>query len=307
MGTPEFAVPSLDILVQHGYDVVAVITSTDKYGGRGGKKLLQSPIKRYAVEKGIDVLQPKNLKHPDFVEQLRSYRADVQIVVAFRMLPVVVWDMPSHGTYNLHGSLLPRYRGAAPINWAIINGDRHTGVTSFKLKHEIDTGDLMFQEKLEITEDDTAGTVHDRMMVLGAEVILKTVQAIVSGDYQTFPQDESQVSKAPKIFHETCEINFAQSIDDIYNFIRGLSPHPCAWMKFDELEMKVYDAERSREPHDIPYGTILSDNKRYIKVSAENGFIILKHIKLQGKKSMDVRSFLNGYSVPDQYLDIYTT
>ena len=208
MGTPDFAVPSLDILVQNGLNVVAVITSTDKYGGRGGKKLIESAIKKYAVSKEIPVLQPKNLKNPEFLEELASYKADLQLVVAFRMLPVVVWDMPKLGTYNLHGSLLPRYRGAAPINWAVINGDKYTGVTTFKLKHAIDTGDLMYQEKVQITEDDNAGSVHDKMMIVGANLVLKTVKSIISADYQTFPQDESQVSKAPKIFHETCEIDY---------------------------------------------------------------------------------------------------
>jgi len=213
MGTPEFAVPSLDILVKNGYDVVAVITSTDKYGGRGGKKLIESAVKKYAVSQNIPVLQPKNLKSLEFIEELKSYEADLQLVVAFRMLPVVVWDMPKLGTYNLHGSLLPRYRGAAPINWAVINGDKYTGVTTFKLKHAIDTGDLMHQEKIAITEDDTAGSVHDKMMDLGANLILKTVKSIESGDYETFPQDESQVSKAPKIFHDTCEIDFSKTAD----------------------------------------------------------------------------------------------
>lgn len=302
MGTPEFAVPSLDILVQNGYNVVAVITSTDKYGGRGGKKLIESAVKKYAVSKNIPVLQPKNLKSPEFLEELASYEADLQLVVAFRMLPVAVWDMPELGTYNLHGSLLPRYRGAAPINWAVINGDKYTGVTTFKLKHAIDTGDLMHQEKIEITEDDTAGSVHDKMMIVGANLILKTVKSIESGDYSTFPQDESQVSKAPKIFHETCEIDFNKTAEEVYNFVRGLSPYPGAWMTLDGLEMKIFDTERSYEEDLSPIGTIISDDKRYIKVAASDGYIILKDVKLQGKKRMDIKSFLNGYKMNEAYL-----
>lgn len=302
MGTPDFAVPSLDILVQNGLNVVAVITSTDKYGGRGGKKLIESAIKKYAVSKEIPVLQPKNLKNPEFLEELASYKADLQLVVAFRMLPVVVWDMPKLGTYNLHGSLLPSYRGAAPINWAIINGDKYTGVTTFKLKHAIDTGDLMYQEKVQITEDDNAGSVHDKMMIVGANLVLKTVKSIISADYQTFPQDESQVSKAPKIFHETCEIDYNKPSDEIYNFVRGLCPYPGAWMTLDGLEMKVFDIEISFEDNIAIAGTIITDNKRYIKIAASDGYIILNDVKLQGKKRMDIKSFLNGYKMNEAFI-----
>jgi len=302
MGTPDFAVPSLDILVQNGLNVVAVITSADKYGGRGGKKLIESAIKKYAVSKEIAVLQPKNLKNPEFLEELASYKADMQLVVAYRMLPVVVWDMPKLGTYNLHGSLLPRYRGAAPINWAIINGDKYTGVTTFKLKHAIDTGDLMYQEKVQITEDDNAGSVHDKMMIVGANLVLKTVKSIISADYQTFPQDESQVSMAPKIFHETCEIDFNKSSDEIYNFVRGLCHYPGAWMTLDGLEMKVFDTERSFEDNIATAGTIITDDKRYIKVAASDGYIILNDVKLQGKKRMDIKSFLNGYKMNEAFI-----
>jgi len=302
MGTPDFAVPSLDILVQNGLNVVAVITSTDKYGGRGGKKLIESAVKKYAVSKEIPVLQPRNLKNPEFLEELASYKADLQLVVAFRMLPVVVWDMPKLGTYNLHGSLLPRYRGAAPINWAVINGDKYTGVTTFKLKHAIDTGDLMYQEKVQITEDDNAGSVHDKMMIVGANLVLKTVKSIISADYQTFPQDESQVSKAPKIFHETCEIDYNKPSDEIYNFVRGLCPYPGAWMTLDGLEMKVFDIEISFEDNIAIAGTIITDNKRYIKIAASDGYIILNDVKLQGKKRMDVKSFLNGYKMNEAFI-----
>lgn len=303
MGTPDFAVPSLEILVKNEYKIVAVITSTDKYGGRGGKKLIESAVKKYAVSQGIPVLQPKNLKNPEFLELLASYKADLQLVVAFRMLPVAVWEMPELGTYNLHGSLLPKYRGAAPINWAVINGDKYTGVTTFKLKHAIDTGDLMHQDEIQISEDDNAGSVHDRMMHVGAGLMLKTVKSIESGDYKTMPQDESQVSKAPKIYHETCQIDFNKTADEVYNFVRGLSPYPCAWMKLDGLELKIFDTERSFEDHLAPVGTIITDDKRYIKIAASDGYIVLKDVKLQGKKRMDIKSFLNGYKMNEKYID----
>lgn len=297
MGTPEFAVPSLDILVQNGYNVVAVITSTDKLGGRGKKKLLQSAVKKYAVEKNIPVLQPKNLKAPEFIEELQSYQADVQIVVAFRMLPVVVWDMPKYGTYNLHGSLLPKYRGAAPINWAVMNGEIETGVTSFKLQHAIDTGDMLFQEKLFISPDETVGEVHDRMMVLGAEVILKTIQAIETNTYELIKQDDSLVSKAPKIHPETCKINFDQDVEIIHNHIRGLSPYPTAWTKLDDLKLKVYRSKQEKAVHNIPIGSFITDNKSFLKIAVQNGFIHLLDVQLQGKKRMDVNSFLNGFKL----------
>ncbi|MEL6867522.1 MAG: methionyl-tRNA formyltransferase, partial [Bacteroidota bacterium] len=211
MGTPDFAVPSLKILVENGFNVVGVITATDKLGGRGKKKVIESAVKRYAVAQNIPVLQPKNLKAPEFVEELRALKADLQVVVAFRMLPVVVWDMPPIGTINLHGSLLPKYRGAAPINWAVIKGEQETGVTTFFLKHAIDTGDILLQERMPIGESETAGEVHDRMMHLGAEVVLKSVKAIENGDYQLMAQDDAKVTKAPKIFRETCQVQFDQN------------------------------------------------------------------------------------------------
>ena len=216
MGTPEFAVPSLDILVKSGYNVVAVVTAADNYGGRGGKQLIESAIKKYAVKNGIPVLQPEKLKAPFFLEQLKSFQADLQIVVAFRMLPEVVWNMPPLGTFNLHGSLLPKYRGAAPINHAIINGEKETGVTSFKLKHEIDTGDILLQRPILIEDDDTAGSLHNRMMMLGAEVVHDTVKLIESGNYNFIKQDNTLVSKAPKNFHETCKIDFNQHVDIVF-------------------------------------------------------------------------------------------
>ncbi len=296
MGTPEFAVPSLNILLENDYEVVGVITATDKYGGRGNKKLIQSAVKKFAVEKGLKVLQPKNLKAPGFVEELRSLKADLQIVVAFRMLPVVVWDMPSIGTFNLHGSLLPKYRGAAPINWAIINGENETGVTTFFLKHEIDTGDILLQEKLPIGENDTAGDIHDRMMDLGANVVLKTVQAIEKGGFELMPQDDSLVTKAPKIYHETCEINFNQDTQSIHNFIRGLSPYPAAWATLDQKQFKILKTTKEIAEHQFEPGKLITDNKKFIKIATKDGFVQIHQLQLQGKRRMLTREFLNGYN-----------
>ncbi|MEO1514207.1 MAG: methionyl-tRNA formyltransferase [Bacteroidota bacterium] len=295
MGTPDFAVPALDLLVQNNYHIVGVITATDKYGGRGGKKLIESAVKKYAKEEGLHILQPKNLKAPDFLESLRELRADLQIVVAFRMLPEVVWSMPSKGTFNLHGSLLPAYRGAAPINWAIINGEKETGATTFFLKHEIDTGDMLYQEHIPIYQSDNAGDVHDRMMLVGAKLVLKTVQAVERGDYQLQAQDSSKVSKAPKIFRETCQINFDQASKKVYDFIRGLSPFPTAWFLFEGVEMKVYASKMELEEHDHPSGGMHTDGKNHLKFATTDGYIQLTEVKLQGRKKMDIKSFLNGY------------
>lgn len=297
MGTPDFAVPSLDILVKNGYDVVGVITATDKYGGRGNKKLIESAVKKYAVANNLNVLQPKNLKSKRFQAKLKALKADLQIVVAFRMLPISVWDMPPIGTFNLHGSLLPKYRGAAPLNWAVINGDKETGATTFFLKHEIDTGDLLFTTKVAIGEEATVGEVHDELMIKGAALVLKTVQAIESGDYTPIPQDELLVSEAPKIFHETCEIDFEQSTQKVHDFIRGLSPYPTAWTKLDGKKLKIYRAKRLVEAHDFPTGKFISDNKRYLRITTQDGFIELLQLQLQGRKQMDVKSFLNGFKI----------
>lgn len=294
MGTPEFAVPSLDILVKNGYDVVAVITATDKMGGRGGKKLLQSAVKKYAVANDIPVLQPKNLKSPQFVEELRSYKADLQIVVAFRMLPVVVWDMPPIGTFNLHGSLLPKYRGAAPIHWAVINGEKETGVTTFFLQHQIDTGNILFSAKTPISEHDTTGDVHDRLMRIGAETVLKTVKAIESGDYTPQVQDESLVSHAPKLHDHTCEIDFDNPTKKVYNFIRGLSPYPIAWTTLDDKKLKIYQCQSEYEGHEIEPGEFIHD-KKTLKITTRDGFILLNELQLAGRKRMKTADFLNGY------------
>ena len=297
MGTPDFAVPSLDILVQNGYNIVGVITATDKYGGRGNKKLIESSVKKYALEKGLKILQPKNLKAPEFIEELSSLKADLQVVVAFRMLPVIVWDMPPLGTINLHSSILPKFRGAAPINWAIINGEKETGVTTFFLKHEIDTGDILLSEKLAIGDDETAGELHDRLMVLGADVVLKSIKLIESGDYKLTEQDNSQVSKAPKIFHETCEINFNSNTETVHNFIRGLSPFPTAWTTLDDLKLKVFRSSKEMVAHNLIPGTIETDNKNYLKFATKDGFVEILELQLQGRKRMTVKSFLNGYKI----------
>jgi len=299
MGTPEFAVTSLKILVENGYDIVGVITATDKMGGRGGKKLIESDVKKYAVQQGLHILQPKNLKAPSFVEEVKSLNADLQIVVAFRMLPEVIWNMPEHGTYNLHGSLLPQFRGAAPIHWAVMTGAEETGVTSFKLKHEIDTGDLLFQERTRISDEDTTGDVYHRLMHMGADVVLKTVQAVQNGKVNLHAQDNSKVSKAPKIYHETCEIDFGKTTRDVYNHIRGLNPFPTAWTRIDGLECKILKSGISDEPlaDDHQPGDIITDNKRYLKIACSDGYIAILELKMQGKKKMDIKSLLNGYTV----------
>jgi methionyl-tRNA formyltransferase len=295
MGTPDFAVPSLRILVQNGYKVVGVVTATDKYGGRGKKQLLESPVKKYAVEQGIPVLQPKNLKSPEFQEELRGLNANLQVVVAFRMLPEAVWDMPEYGTFNLHGSLLPRYRGAAPINWAVINGDAETGVTTFFIRHQIDTGDVLFQEKMPIGPNETAGAVHDRMMLLGAETVLKTVKAIESGDYQLQKQDDALATKAPKLFRETCEIDFAQPIEKVHNFVRGLSPYPAAWTTLEGKQLKILRAHYEKADLDATPGTFRSDNKSWIKIAAPDGWLVVEELQMQGRKRMKANDFLNGF------------
>lgn len=297
MGTPDFAVPSLDLLLQNGYNVVGVITAPDKLGGRGGRQLLQSAVKKYAIDKALPVLQPEKLKNPDFLETLRALRADLQIVVAFRMLPEVVWAMPPRGTFNLHGSLLPRYRGAAPINWAIINGDTETGVTTFFLQQAIDTGDLILQNRLPIGENDTAGDVHDRMMLLGAQTVLQTVQLIEQNRVQPQPQNDAEASHAPKIFHETCTIRFDQPTQKVHDFIRGLSPYPAAWTLLDGQELKLLKTTKLLTPHALAPGTFISDGKKTLRVATLDGFVQIHELQLQGRKRMDTIAFLNGYSM----------
>lgn len=305
MGTPEFAVPSLDILVKNGYDVVAVVTATDKPGGRSGRELLQSAVKKYALEKGIPILQPPKLKAPEFLLQLEALRADLQIVVAFRMLPEVVWSMPSLGTINLHGSLLPRYRGAAPINWAVINGERETGVTTFFIRQEIDTGDILLQKKMTVGENETAGEVHDRMMELGAQAVLETVQMLEKGNCVLQKQDTSLVSQAPKIFHETCEINFNQSAEAVHNFIRGLSPYPGAWTRlhwaagtdtdrFEGMEVKLLQTRKAQVPAVHPAGEFVTDGKKLLRIATADGYVDILELQVAGRRKMDAVSFING-------------
>ncbi len=295
MGTPEFAVPSLQILVENGYNVVGVVTATDKRGGRGKKQLLESAVKKYAVSQSIPVLQPEKLRDPGFIESLRRLNANLFVVVAFRMLPEIVWSMPEYGTFNLHGSLLPRYRGAAPINWAVINGERETGVTSFFIRQEIDTGDLILQEKMPIGENETAGEVHDRMMELGARVVLKTVQAIEKGDYTLHKQDDSLATKAPKIFHDICEIDFNQPTQKVHDFIRGLSPYPAAWTTLDGKELKIFRTTKEITSHGHQPGTFLTDNKDWLKIATADGFVHIHELQLEGRRRMSNADFLNGY------------
>lgn len=295
MGTPEFAVPSLQILVENGYNVVAVITAPDRPKGRG-QKLMTTPVKDYAVAQGLPVLQPTNLKSPEFLEELRSYKANLQIVVAFRMLPVAVWDMPEIGTFNLHGSLLPQYRGAAPINWAIINGEEETGVTTFFLKHEIDTGNVIFQEKEPIAEEDNVGDVYARLMEKGAHLVLRTVKAIETGDYPQEPQNEDQeIKHAPKIFKETCEIDWTKSSEEVYNFIRGLSPYPAAWTMLNGKKFKVFAAQKiDFAKADEQPGAYETDNKTYLRIQTGGNAIAITQLQMEGKKRMDIKSFLLG-------------
>ena len=296
MGTPEFAVASLQALVASGCNIVAVVTAPDKPKGRG-KKLGTSPVKDYAVSQNLAILQPTNLKDSAFLADLKRYQADLQIVVAFRMLPEAVWNMPPLGSYNLHGSLLPDYRGAAPINWAIINGEKQTGVTTFKLKHQIDTGNILFQENEPIKYEDNVGTVYERLMQRGAKLIVKTVKSIAEGNVDLKPQILSDEPKhAPKIFRETCEINWNQESEKIRDFIRGLSPYPAAWTKLDGLTFKVYEAELSPDNPKGDAGSFRSDEKNFIDVTTTNGALRLKHVQLEGKKRMEVTEFLRGYN-----------
>lgn len=302
MGTPDFAVASLDALIRSGKEVVAVVTAPDKPAGRG-QKLQQSAVKQYAVEHQLPVLQPVKLKDDTFLEELRAFKADLQVVVAFRMLPVVVWDMPPRGTINLHGSLLPQYRGAAPINWAIINGEKETGVTTFFLQHEIDTGNILFAEKVDIGEDETAGDVHDKLMLTGADLVVKTVTAIENNDYQERPQDEIldeegnplETKHAPKIFKETCLIDWSKPVNDVYNHIRGLSPYPAAFTHLDGKTLKVYSARYEHVKPEVEAGQYLSDGKSFLKFACPDGYISLETIQLEGKKRIGIAEFLRGY------------
>lgn len=291
MGTPEFAVPSLQILVENGWNVAGVVTAADKPQGRG-KKLGVSPVKAYAEGKGLKILQPVNLKSPEFLEELKALQSDLQVVVAFRMLPEVVWKMPPLGTFNLHASLLPKYRGAAPINWAIINGDKETGITTFFLKHEIDTGDILFQEKEAITAADNAGTLYERLMNKGARLVLKTVEAIASSNYLETPQQPKASSpKAPKIFRETCEINFNQPSEKVVDFVRGLAPYPAAWTRIDNKICKLFKVQAVASGGNEPLKT---DGKTYLHLKTADGYVAVEELQLEGKKRMGIEEFLRG-------------
>ena len=302
MGTPEFAVASLDGLITAGFQVVGVITAPDKPAGRG-LKLTPSAVKKYALDKGLNILTPEKLKNPDFLEELKSLRADLQVVVAFRMLPEVVWNMPPLGTINLHGSLLPHYRGAAPINWAIINGEKLTGVTTFKLKQEIDTGNILMQESFEIGEFETAGEVHDRMKLIGSALLVKTVRGILAGTLEEIPQQllpasgdgTGTIHQAPKIFTENCRIDWNKPVTQVFNLIRGLSPYPGAFTSFDNKVLKIYKAEKILATPDEPPGTFETGNKTYMRFACTDGYIKPTEIQLEGKKKMMVEEFLRGY------------
>ena len=304
LGTPDFAVATLDAMVQHQLNVVAVVTAPDKPAGRG-MKLQQSAVKKYAVEHQIPLLQPEKLRNEEFLQALKSYQADLQVVVAFRMLPEVVWNMPPLGTINVHASLLPNYRGAAPINWAIINGEAASGVTTFKLKHEIDTGDILLQEKVIITETDNAGILHDKLMTTGAQLLVKTIDELRNNTLKIIPQtslttgDENEMSlkHAPKIFTETCKIDWSKSSIEVYNLIRGLSPYPAAFTTVNDKKMKLFEVEKMIASHSFEPGYIETDQKKYIRFYCADGYISVKKLQLEGKTQMLVEDFLRGNKI----------
>jgi methionyl-tRNA formyltransferase len=318
MGTPEFAVASLDALVKAGCNVVGVITAPDKPAGRG-MKLQESAVKKYAVEKGLAVLQPEKLKNPEFLAALKALEADLQVVVAFRMLPEVVWNMPPMGTINVHGSLLPQYRGAAPINWALINGEKETGVTTFKLKHEIDTGDILLQDRIPIGENETAGELHDRMKEVGAALLVRTVKGLADGSLEEKPQasmgngqrsieesersdnhspfttDHSPLKHAPKIFTETCRIDWNKPVGDVHNLVRGLSPYPGAFTTLNGKMLKIYRGAKEETRPSIAAGEMETDKKSVLKFACADGYLLVRELQLEGKKKMSTEEFLRGY------------
>lgn len=298
MGTPQFAVASLDELIKSGSEIVGVITAPDKPAGRG-QKISESAVKQYAVANGLRVLQPTNLKDPEFLAELRSLDADLQVVVAFRMLPEEVWNMPDKGTINLHASLLPNYRGAAPINWAIINGEKESGVTTFFLKQEIDTGNVLFTEKVTLTGHETAGELHDRLMYKGAGLLVKTVKAVESGRYNEHPQallaaENSELKPAPKIYKDDCKIDWNRPVIEVYNFIRGLSPVPTAFTELNGKTFKIYKADYQETEPGIQPGAFITDNKSHLKFAAQDGFISVTDVQQEGKKRMEIADFLRG-------------
>ena len=304
MGTSEFAVESLRKLVENGYQVVGVVTTPDKSAGKHHSVLQASPVKEYALSQNLPLLQPDKLRDPNFLEQLNAWNADLQIVVAFRMLPEAVWNMPRLGTFNLHASLLPQYRGAAPIQWAIINGEKETGVTTFFLTHTIDTGKIIAQERIPIEPTDTAGIIHDRLMQLGAQLVIKTVDRISKEQINPISQEtlvinENDLKSAPKIFNEACEINWNKTTGEIYNLIRGLSPYPAAWtilqtIKGEPIHCKIFESEKIIQPHQLSPGTMDTSDRRCLKIATLDGFILVKSIQQAGKKRMPIEDFLRG-------------
>ncbi|MCF0159650.1 MAG: methionyl-tRNA formyltransferase [Bacteroidaceae bacterium] len=308
MGTPDFAVESLRCLVEGGYHVVAVVTMPDKPVGRHGSVLQPSPVKQYALEHGLKVLQPEKLKDEGFVEELRGLKADLQIVVAFRMLPEVVWSMPPLGTFNLHASLLPQYRGAAPINWAVVNGDKETGITTFFLKHEIDTGEVIQQVRIPILEEDNVGAVHDKLMMLGGKLVVETVDNILAGTVKPIPQEamltDEPLRPAPKIFKDTCRIHWNQSVTTLYNFVRGFSPYPAAWTELHVngvvQTLKIYEVVKLPGKCDHSAGTVVCDGKHELKVAASDGYLSVKSLQIAGKKRMDIKDFLCGFKPSEE-------
>lgn len=297
MGTPDFAVATLDALVKAKFNVVGVITAPDKPAGRG-QKIQQSPVKKYALDHNLNILQPSNLKSEEFIADLKNLNGNLQIVVAFRMLPKAVWQLPEYGTFNLHASLLPNYRGAAPINWAIINGETKTGVTTFFIDEKIDTGNIILQEEINIGEDEILAELHDKLMEVGSKLVVKTVWQIEQGTVETIKQAEVEEKSAPKIFTETCKINWNDTLTNIYNLIRGLNPYPAAWTTLinndDEIKVKIYDVKKESASHNHKTGTIIT-SKNEIKVAVAQGYLIIESLQLSGKKQMDSKSLLNGF------------
>ncbi|EAR12211.1 methionyl-tRNA formyltransferase [Polaribacter irgensii 23-P] len=298
MGTPDFAVAILKHLITNNYKIVGVITAPDKAAGRG-RKLNESAVKKYAVSQNLPILQPQNLKNEDFLKELKILNANLQIVVAFRMLPEVVWKMPALGTFNLHASLLPAYRGAAPIHWSIINGETKTGVTTFFIDDKIDTGEIILQEEMGILKTETVGTLHDKLMQIGATLVSNTIDLIGTGNLKTIKQPDLEEKSAPKLNSENTNINWNDSLDAIYNKIRGLNPFPAAWCTLinneERILVKIYEVKKEEEYHNFANGKILA-TKKELKIAVPEGFIIIEEIKLSGKKKMDAKSLLNGYT-----------
>lgn len=298
MGTPDFAVTILKKLVENNYNIVGVITAPDKPAGRG-RKLNESAVKKYATSQGLHILQPTNLKSESFIQELSDLEANLQIVVAFRMLPTVVWKMPEFGTFNLHASLLPEYRGAAPINWAIMNGETKTGVTTFFIDDKIDTGEIILQKEVDIAPNEIVGELHDKLMYLGADLVVETVDLITSNAVKTYKQPELEKKSAPKLFPHNCKIDWSKSLDEIYNHIRGLNPYPAAWTTIkngeEEISAKIYGVSKQKETHDHEIGLIVT-SKKEIKVAVKDGYLVINEIKISGKKKLNAVSLLNGYS-----------